>query len=119
MTGAQPGASLTMTTTGISAAAVTGTTYTATIEYANVSWSTVSTNNSANVALNILANGVVVGTGALSGLAQGSPWATVTAIWTAPSAYAGQAIQLQVVATHFLRDRASGRCLLLPSPTLR
>ena len=36
--GAQPGASLTMTTTGISAAAVTGATYTATIQYANVSW---------------------------------------------------------------------------------
>ena len=38
--GAQPGASLTMTTTGINATAVAGTTYTATIHYANVSWST-------------------------------------------------------------------------------
>ena len=40
-------------------------------------------NPSANVALNILANGVVVGTGTLSGLAQGAPWTPVTATWTA------------------------------------
>ena len=52
--------------------------------------------------LNILANSVVVGTGTLSGLAQNSPWTTVTATWVAPAAYAGQAIQLQVVATNFL-----------------
>ena len=84
--GAQPGASLTMTTTGINAAAVTGTTYTATIQYANVSWSNSAVNTSANVALNILANGVVVGTGTLSGLAQISPWTPVTATWTATSA---------------------------------
>ena len=45
---------------------------------------------------------MVVGTGTLSGLAQGSPWTPVTATWTATSAYAGQAIQLQVVATNFL-----------------
>ena len=102
VSGAQPGASLTMTTTGISATAVPGSTYTATIEYANVSWSNCNVNPSANVALNILANGVVVGTGTLSGLAQGAPWTTVTATWTATSAYAGQAIQLQVVATNFL-----------------
>ena len=75
--------SLTMTTTGISAAAVTGATYTATIQYANVSWSNANVNPSANVALNILANGVVVGTGTLSGLAQNSPWTPVTATWTA------------------------------------
>ena len=36
--GPQPGASLTMTTTGIAATAVAGSIYTATIEYANVSW---------------------------------------------------------------------------------
>ena len=43
----------------------------------------VNVNPSANVALNILANGVVVGTGTLSGLAQNSPWTTVTATWVA------------------------------------
>ena len=53
-------------------AAVAGGTYTATIQYANVSWSSSAVNPSANVALNILANGVVVGTGTLSGLAQGA-----------------------------------------------
>ena len=102
-TGAQPGASLTMTTTGISAAAVTGNTYTATIEYANVSWANAAGNPSATVALNILANGVVVGTGTLSGQAQGSAaWTQATATWTATAPYSGQAIQLQVVATNFL-----------------
>ena len=59
------------------------------------------------MALNILANGVVVGTGTLSGLAQNSPWTPVTATWTATSAYAGQAIQLQVVATNFLEGPGS------------
>ena len=57
---------------------------------------------SANVELEILANGVVVGTGTGSGLAQGSPWATVTATWLAQLADAGQPIQLQVVASNFL-----------------
>ena len=65
--GPQPGASLTMTTTGISATAVAGSTYTATIQYANVSWSNCNVNPSANVALNILANGVVVSSGHLVG----------------------------------------------------
>ena len=101
LAGAQPGASLTMTTTGISATAVAGNTYTATIQYANVSSSS-SYNTSPNIALNILANGVVVGTGTLSGLAYDSPWTTVTATWVAQAANAGQAIQLQVVATNFL-----------------
>ena len=63
--GAQPGASFAMTTTGITANAVAGSTYTATIEYANVSWSGTAENASANVCVNILANGVVVGTGTL------------------------------------------------------
>ena len=66
-------------------------------------------NPSANVAVNILANGVVVGTGTLAGLAQGSPWTPVTATWTASSAYAGQAIQLQVVATNFLEGPGSNQ----------
>jgi Fibronectin type III domain len=101
--GPQPGASLTLTTTGISATAVTGTTYTATILYANVSSSAV-TNPGANVTLNILANGIIVGTSTLTGLAQGSPWTPVTATWTAASAYAGQAIQLEVVANNFLEN---------------
>ena len=105
--GAQPGASFTMTTTGITAAAVAGSAYIATIEYANVSWSNSAVNPSANVALNILANGVVVGTGALSGLAQNSPWTTVTASWVAQAANAGQTIQLQVVATNFLEGPGS------------
>ena len=113
--GAQPGASLTMTTTGISAAAVSGTAYTATIEYANVSWASSAVNESANVALNILANGVVVGTGTLSGLAQNSPWTPVTATWTASSAYAGQPIQLQVVATNFLEGPGSTQQWQVPS----
>ena len=84
--GPQPGANLTMTTTGISLAAVTGTTYTATIDYANVSWSNCADNSSANVELNILANGVVVGTGTLAGLAQAASWTPVTVTWTASSA---------------------------------
>jgi rubredoxin len=115
VTGAQPGASLTMTTTGISAAIVTGTLYTATIQYSNVSWGTVAANPSANVALNFLANGVVVGTGTLSGLAEGSPWTTVTASWTGTSAYAGQALQLQVVANHFLEGSSTGQQWQVPT----
>ena len=103
--GAQPGASLTMTTTGINLAAVTGGTYTATIEYANVNGGGQNENPSATVALNILANGVVVGTGTLSGLAQGSPWTPVTVSWVAQAANAGQSIQLQVVATNFLEGQ--------------
>jgi hypothetical protein len=108
VTGAQPGASLTMTTTGISATAVTGTTYTASIDYANISQDGVNNNNSANVALNILANGVVVGTGTLPGLAVLSPWTPVTATWTDPGGYDGQAIQIQVVATNFLEGGSAG-----------
>ena len=90
-------------------------TYTATIEYANVSWSGANVNPSANVALNILANGVVVGTGTLSGLAQDSPWTPVTATWTADRAYAGQAIQLQVVATNFLEGPGSTQQWQVPT----
>ena len=104
-----------MTTTGISAAAVTGATYTATVEYANVSWSTSAVNPSANVALNILANGVIVGTGTLSGLAQNSPWTTVTASWVAQPADAGQPVQLQVVATNFLEGPGSDRDWQVPT----
>ena len=36
-----------------------------------MSWGNSAVNPSANVAINILANGVVVGTGAVSGLAKG------------------------------------------------
>ena len=104
-----------MTTTGINEAAVSGATYTATIQYANVSWIATNVNPSANVALNILANGVVVGTGTLSGLAQDSPWTTVTATWTAESADAGQAIQLQVVATNFLEGPGSNQDWQVPT----
>ena len=109
VSGAQPGASLTMTTTGIIAAAVASGTYTATIDYANVSGNTCTYNPSANVALNILANGVIVGIGTLSGLAQGSPWTPVTASWVAPAADAGEPIQLQVVATNFLEGPVEGQ----------
>ena len=80
---AQTGAGLTLTTTGISAAAVSGTTYTASIYYANLT--TNGNNNGPNVTLNILAGGVVVGTGTVTGLAPGSPWTQVTATWTASS----------------------------------
>jgi autotransporter-associated beta strand protein len=113
--GAQPGASLTMTTTGIMATVAAGSIYTATIQYANVSQSNAAVNPSANVALNILANGVVVGTGTLSGLVQNSPWTTVTATWTAGAAYAGQAIQLQVVATNFLEGPGSTQQWQVPT----
>ena len=85
-----------------------------------MSWSNCAVNPSATVALNILANGVVVGTGTLSGLAQNSPWTTVTASWVAQAADASQPIQLQVVATNFLEGPGStinGRCLLLALPT--
>ena len=97
---AQTGAGLTLTTTGISAVAVSGTTYTASIYYANLANN--NSNNGPNVTLNILAGGVVVGTGTLSGLAPGSPWTRVTATWTATS-HIGAAIQLQVVANNFLQ----------------
>jgi F5/8 type C domain/Fibronectin type III domain/FlgD Ig-like domain len=113
--GAQPGANLTMTTTGINSAAVAGDTYTATIEYANASWSNSAVNLSANVTLNILANGVVVGTGTLNGLAQNSPWTTITANWVATSANAGQAIQLQVVANNFLEGPGSTQDWQVPT----
>jgi Fibronectin type III domain/FlgD Ig-like domain len=113
--GPQPGASLTMTTTGISAVAVAGATYTASILYSNVSWSVVAANPSANVAFNILANGVVVGTGTLAGLMQGSPWTPVTATWTATSAFAGQAIQLQVVANNFLEGPGPNQIWEVPT----
>ena len=59
-----------MTSTGIDAAAVAGATYTATIQYSNVSWSSCAANPSANVSLNILADGVVVNSIQLSGLAR-------------------------------------------------
>ena len=111
--GPQPGASLTMTTTGINATAVAGSTYTATIQYANVSWSSSTSTASANVAFNILANGVVVSSGHLTGLAQGPPWTPVTVGWVADAAHAGQAIQLQVVASNFLEGPSrvnNGRC---------
>ena len=91
--------SLTLTTTGISATAVSGTTYTASIYYANLA--NTGSNNGPNVTLNILAGGVVVGTGSVTGLAPGSPWTQVTATWTATS-HIGSAIQLQVVANNFL-----------------
>jgi phosphodiesterase/alkaline phosphatase D-like protein len=106
VTGPQPGANLTMTTTGITANSVAGTTYTASIDYANVSMSNAGDNASANVELDILANGVVVGTGTLSGLAQNSPWTPITATWTATTA--GQALQLRVVATNFLEGGPAG-----------
>ena len=66
-TGAQPVANLTMVTTGISEAAATGDTYAATIQYANVSWSNCADNNSANVELDIQANGVTVGSAPFRG----------------------------------------------------
>ncbi len=113
--GAQPGASLTMTTTGINATAVAGTTYTATIQYANVSSRTCTANPSAVVAFNILANGVVVSSGHLAGLTQGSPWTAVTAGWVCPAAYAGQTIQLQVVATNFLEGPAANQQWQVPT----
>ncbi len=96
---AQTGAGLTMTTTGISAIAVSDTTYTASIYYANLANS--GLNNGPNVTLNILAGGVVVGTGTVTGVAPGLPWTQVTATWTA-SSHIGAAIQLQVVANNFL-----------------
>ncbi len=113
--GAQPIAKLTMTTTGISANAVAGNTYTATILVANASWSNAATNPGANVVLNILAGGVVVGTGTLSGLAQNSPWTPVTATWTATSANAGQALQLQVVANNFLEGPGANQQWQVPT----
>ena len=113
--GAQPVAKLTMTTTGISVNASTGYTYAATIQYANVSWASAADNNSANVELEILANGVPVGSGTLSGLAQNGPWTTVTASWVCPSTDAGQAIQLQVVATNFLEGPANYNQFEVPS----
>ena len=105
--GPQPGASLTMTTTGINATAAAGDTYTATIEYGNVSWSSCSANPSANIQFNILVNGVVVSSAGLSGLDQGSPWTPLTVGWVADAAHAGQAIQLQVAATNFLEGPSS------------
>ena len=112
VTGAQPGASLTMTTTEISATAVTGATYTATIEYANVSWSNCAANPSANV---ISTFWPMASSSARHPFRAGSrcAWTTVTAGWVCPAAYAGEAIQLQVVATNFLEGPIpSGRCLL-------
>ena len=98
----QTGASLTMTTTGISANAATGYTYTATIQYANVSWNTVH-NTSATVQLEIMAGSNIIGTGTLAGLAQNSPWTTITATTAAvPSADAGLPIELKVLASNFL-----------------
>jgi hypothetical protein len=102
VSGPQPGASLRLTSTKINTAAVAGATYTATIACANVSGTKNAANPSADVTLNILANGVVVNSSCLTGLAQGAPWTTLTSGWVVPAAYAGQAIQIQVVATNFL-----------------
>ena len=113
--GPQPGASLTMATTGITATAVAGDTYGATIEYANVSTSGCNLNPSANVELDILANGAVVGSGTLSGLAQNAAWTPVTATWTATAPYAGQSIQLQVVATNFLEGPTANDLWQVPT----
>ena len=113
--GPQPGASLTMTTTGINATAVAGNTYTATIQYANVSGANSAANSSANIQFNILANGVVVSSAGLSGLAQDSPWTPVTVGWVADAAHAGQSIQLQVVATNFLEGPSSSQQWEVPT----
>ena len=108
-----------MTTTGINATAVAGSTYTATIQYGNVSWPNCNVNPSANVTLNILANGVVVSSSASRdwlrarrGLRQ---------LWAGwPGRSCRPSDPIQVVATNFLEGpgtRNSGRCLRLPSPT--
>ena len=122
--GAQPGANLTMTTTGISATAVTGNVYTATIQVANVSRSNTAANPGPNVTLNILAGGVVVGTATLPGLAQGLAWTPVTATWTADAGHAGQAIHCRSWRTTSSKDQAatsSSRCppWRLPMPRFR
>ena len=96
-----------MTTTGINQTAVAGNTYTATIDYANVSGSNSNVNPSANIEFSILANGVVVSSTSMTGLAQGSPWTPVTVGWVADAAHAGDSIQIQVVATNFLEGPGS------------
>jgi hypothetical protein len=100
--GPQSGASLTMTTTGISANAVAGATYTATILYANTARVAANGNPSANLELDVLAGSDVIATGSLTGLAQNSPWTTLTVSGTAGSLDAGQPLQLKVVGTNFL-----------------
>ena len=81
--GAQPGASLTMTTTGISATAVTGSTYTATIEYANVSWSNGQRQPPAQRCAQHPGRRRGRRHGHPIGAGQGSPWTPVTATWVA------------------------------------
>ena len=111
-----------MATTGINATAVAGSTYTATVQYGNVSWGSCNVNHSANVTLNILANGVVVSSSTFAGLAQGAAWNTATVGWVCPAAKAGQAIQIADAwrrtswKDHYLLN--SGKCLRLPSPKL-
>jgi len=100
VSGPQPGASLVMTTTGISSSVVAGGTYTASISARNTFGN--NENNGPNVALNILANGQVVGTGTGTVGKAGTGWQTFTATWTADAGHAGQAIELQVVANNFL-----------------
>ena len=104
---AQPGASLTMTTnaSGGLTTAVTGGIYTATIQYANMSCTTVA--QSATVTLNILDNGVVVASSTLPGLAINSPWTPVTATWVPQPGDAQGTIQLQVVANNFLEGNGN------------
>ena len=121
---AQPGASMSATTTGISASAAAGTTYVASYSAANVEkWGyTVGSNSNlpfapvgANMTLNILANGVVVASQTVAGSnftendaddgSNTGNWFPVTASWTADASHAGQSIQLQIVATNFLEDQ--------------
>ena len=99
---AQSGADVTFTTTGISATAVAGTTYTASMYYDQLS-NVSNANACPNVTFSILANGVAVGmSGSGAGLAYNSPWTQLTATWTATAADAGKPIQLQIYANNFL-----------------
>ena len=118
---AQPGASMIATTTGISESAVAGTTYDASFMAANINkWGWDGPNPSFSpvgddMTLNILANGVVVASHTVDGTNftendanngwNTGNWISVNASWTADASHAGQAIQLQIVATNFLEDQ--------------
>ena len=118
--GTQPGASLTMTTIAINATAVAGATYTAAIQYANVSWTNCTVNASANVALNILANGVVVSSGHRAGLAQGRRGLRSLRAGCAPRLTPARPFSCRWWRQTSSKDRQptnSGRCRPLPSPT--
>jgi hypothetical protein len=102
-----PGLSIVATSTGISANAIADHVYTASFVAQNLNKPDMSLAG-ADMTMNILANGVVVASQTVGaalftqGANDGRNWIPVTATWTAGTADAGKAIQVQIVGSNFM-----------------